>query len=770
MKPLYKSLLGFSAFIPALASARITDGRPNFLICVADDAAYDFWSIMGCGWVDTPNFDKVASEGILYTNCYTVNAKSAPSRACLLTGRNSWQLEDAANHICNFPQDQPVFPEVLAEGGYRTGYTCKGWGPGNPGQKDGKPRELTGKAYNSRSRNKATGGINRNDYSANFGDFLSDGEGPWCFWFGCKEPHRKYEYGTGISKGGKNPDMIAEVPPFWPDCPEVRCDMLDYALEVEHFDEEIGRMLAMLEENGQLENTVVIVTSDNGMPFPRCKGNNYEHSHHLPLAIMWKGGIASPGRVEKGFVSFTDLAPTILDLAGCDRRRMGKMSGKSLRANLTDASEGTGRDYVLLGRERDDNGRPADQGYPIRGIRSGEWLYLMNMKDGLLPGGDPTTGYRDVDSSPTKTAILELARSGADSLYWQKSLGPRPAYELYDIVSDPYCMHNLAEEKEYGKVRERLERKLKRELRKEKDPRMGPDGDIFDRYPYDKPEKAGVWEAVNEGRIEKPWLESSWVIPSDYEQFREYEQPFCLEAHRGLSNRYPENTILAFRKAAENASRYGGMETDVQMTSDGVLVCMHDKTIDRTTDGTGAVSDYTFEQLQQFWIDGGYGWDGQYSRQLKVPLFKDYLDICMEAGLKPYVELKLLTEDGIRKTVALLESYGWSDGYVLTSTNLEYLRTASEVSDMPLEYMKKVFTEEDIDGCRGLKNIVIRPSASYLTESIVKYCRKHGLELECYVIPVGDKVLVSRLRGWGVLGGTCNDFEGLGLPDETGGR
>ena len=767
MKILQKSVLGIAALGPALTAAQEKSAAPNFLICVADDASFDFWSKNGCEWLNTPSFDRVASEGVQYTNCYTVCAKSTPSRSCLLTGKYIWQLGEAANHICNFPEDEKVFPEVLSENGYFVGYTSKGWGPGNPGMKNGEVRQLTGIPYNSRLAVKPTAGISTNDYCANFADFLADaGKGrPWCFWFGSREPHRQYEYGTGVTKGKKSLDMIKQVPSFWPDCPEVRTDMLDYAYELEYFDKQIGRMIKMLEDSGQLDNTVVIITSDNGMPFPRCKGNNYEYSHHMPLAVMWKNGIANAGRKEDRFVSFVDVAPTILDLAGIDTAGTGMedMSGKSFKPNLIGAHDYTAKDYVLIGRERHDNGRPGDQGYPIRGIRSGKWLYLINLKPSLMPGGEPLTGYRDVDSSPTKTAILDSYSNGADTLCWQSSFGYRPEAELYDVETDPECMSNLAGQKVYRSVVKHLDKMLKQELRRQGDPRLGKDGDVFDRYPYDKPGKAGVYEQVKDGRLQKPWLASSWVVPTDYAQFSGYENSFCLEAHRGLSNRFPENTLLAFEMAAQNAERYGGMETDVQMTSDGVLVCMHDMTIDRTTDGTGKVEDYTYAELQNFLIDGGYGWSEEFAGLCRIPLFSDYLRICRESGMKPYVELKNLTEEGVRKTIEMIESFGFTDGYVVTSTNYDYLKIASECCDMPLEYMQKIFTKEDIDKYGGLKNIVIRPSAVYLTESIVRYCRKKGLPIECYCIPVGDKVLLSRLRGWGVTGGTCNDFEGLSL-------
>ncbi len=107
------------------------------------------------------------------------------------------------------------------------------------------------------------------------------------------------------------------MPPFWPEEDSIRLDILDYAYEIEWFDNHLQQMLTLLEEQGELENTVVIVTSDNGMPFPEgIKGQVYEYSNHLPIAIMWKGGIMNPGRKVDDFVNFIDLAPTFLEIAG----------------------------------------------------------------------------------------------------------------------------------------------------------------------------------------------------------------------------------------------------------------------------------------------------------------------------------------------------------------------------------------------------------------------------------------------------------------------
>src|SRR5690606_10647487 len=132
----------------------------------------------------------------------------------------------------------------------------------------------TGRSFDRRVTKPATSTISRNDYAANFADFLSacPKDRPWFFWYGSTEPHRPYEFGSGLRLTSKKLTDVNWVPSYWPDTDPVRTDLLDYAYEVEYFDQRLQTMLRNLEENGQFDNTLVIVTSDNGMPFPRLKG------------------------------------------------------------------------------------------------------------------------------------------------------------------------------------------------------------------------------------------------------------------------------------------------------------------------------------------------------------------------------------------------------------------------------------------------------------------------------------------------------------------
>ncbi|WPP51805.1 sulfatase family protein [Catalinimonas niigatensis] len=495
--------------------------RPNILFAIADDASFPHMGAYGTKWVNTPAFDRVAREGLLFMRAYTPNAKCAPSRACILTGRNSWQLEEAANHSPYFPAKFKTFVEALAAYGYQTGYTAKGWAPGDPGEVDGKKRELTGTPYNKFTTAPPTTSINSNDYARNFEDFLNQksDDQPFCFWYGSTEPHRRYEFRSGISKGGKKIEDIDNVPAFWPDTDTVRADMLDYAYEIEYFDEHLQQMIDLLEERGELDNTIIVVTADNGMPFPRIKGQEYEYSNHLPLAIMWKNGIRNPGRRIEDFVSFIDFTPTFLEAAEipADSSSMTSLTGKSL-TNIF-YSEAAGqvdpkRNAVIIGKERHDVGRPHDWGYPIRGIVTTEYLYLHNFEPDRWPAGNPETGYLNTDGSPTKTLILNGRKKQETAHFWKASFGKRPQEELYQISKDPACTDNLALHPEYQTMKDNLKSQLFDQLKKQGDPRMFGNGHTFDEYEYAGANSRNFYERYMHGEE----MKAGWVNETDFEK------------------------------------------------------------------------------------------------------------------------------------------------------------------------------------------------------------------------------------------------------------
>jgi len=334
--------------------------RPNILFAIADD-----WGahagVYGTPWVKTPAFDRIAKEGVLFTKAYTPVAKCAPSRAIVLTGRHAWQNEEAGNHMAFFPAKLKSWPEVLTEKGWHMGITGKGWGPGIANDANGKPRQITGKPFNQHKAKPPAAGMGNNDYAANFTDFLDAApkDGPWCFWYGSLEPHRGYEFQSGVKKGGKKLSDISKVPDYWPDDEIVRHDMLDYAFEVEHTDKHLARMIAELEKRGQLDNTLIIVTADHG----ECFGEHGHYRHgfelwqelvHVPWIFVLPG--AAPRRIEVTR-SHLDLAPTVLDLMGVPADPA--FTGRSLVPELYGA-EAEARDVIVdLPRTSDNDRRRA---------------------------------------------------------------------------------------------------------------------------------------------------------------------------------------------------------------------------------------------------------------------------------------------------------------------------------------------------------------------------------------------------------------------------
>ncbi len=492
--------------------------RPNILFAIADD-----WGLhagaYGTPWVRTPAFDRIAREGLLFKNAYTPMAKCAPSRAIILTGRHLWQNEEAGNHLSFFPSKLKSWPEVLTERGWHMGVTGKGWGPGIAKDANGNQRQITGKPFNKHKLTPSTADMSNNDYAANFKEFLdaTPKDAQWCFWYGSTEPHRSYEFQSGMKKGGKKLSDIPRVPEYLPDDEIVRHDMLDYAYEVEHTDNHLGLMIAELESRGKLDNTLIIVTSDHGMPFPRCKGYAYEDSNHIPLAVRWPAGMNKSSRLIDDFVNFTDLAATILDYSGIEERGSGMMSiiGKSWRPIFESDQAGRivpDRDHTLIGKERTDVGRPHDWGYPIRGIVTSTHLFLKNYEPMRWPAGNPETGYTDTDASPTKTFILELGRKDRTNMFWRLNFGMRPGEELYDLRGDAECTHNLASETVHSKWCVQLRERMETELKSQNDPRMEGNGNVFDDYLATN--GAGFYDKYLRG--EKP--KAGWIDESDIER------------------------------------------------------------------------------------------------------------------------------------------------------------------------------------------------------------------------------------------------------------
>lgn len=488
-KFLTKSAVGAAAGLSVLAPkrAQCSEKRPNILLVMSDDQSWLHASVYGCEFVQTPHFDRVARNGVLFNHAYAAAPGCSPSRAALLTGRNIWEIEEAAAHASIFPKKLTVYPDLLAQAGYHVGHTGKGWGPGSS-EAGGRKHNPAGPEYNEHPlENPPLSGIATNsDYLRNIDMFFDarPANTPFCLWVGSREGHRPFEPGSGHRAGKLIGDVT--VPAFLPDTPEVRSDFLDYAAEIEYFDATLGRILDKLEAIGELNNTLIAVTSDNGMGFPRAKGDLYEYGTRMPLAIAWGEGIKG-GRVVDDLVSLIDFAPTFLEAAGLEAP--SEMTGQSLMPILKSKKSGlvdSSRTHVLTGKERHSHQRHDNLGYPARAIRTREYLYIWNPKPDRWPGGD---SYQNIDSDKAKagatTSSIMKARKDFPSIRKLLDLAyaKRPGEELYRVAGDLECLHNLAGDSAYRNVLERLRKQLRKALREQGDPRILGYGDVFESYP-----------------------------------------------------------------------------------------------------------------------------------------------------------------------------------------------------------------------------------------------------------------------------------------------
>ena len=505
--------------------------RPNILFVFADDwgryaSAYGVAEPHGLNTiVQTPNFDRVAANGVLFTHAFVNSPSCTPCRSSLLSGQYFWRTGlGAILQGAVWDLSIPAFPLLLQESGYRIGHSAKVWSPGTPANAPiGAARTAFnkhGSQFNKFSQHVfAAEDPDRkqqellDEVRSNFQDFLKTRtkDEPFLYWWGPTNTHRTWIQGSGLKRWGIDPESLAGKLPKWlPDVPAVREDVADYLGEVQAVDAGLGVLLNELETTGQLANTLIIVSGDHGMPgVPHGKCNLYDSGAAVSLAVSWPGQIPA-GRVVDDFVSLPDLAPTLLD-AG-DVAVPDAMTARSLMPILRASGNGqidATRDHVVIGRERHVASARTDfLPYPQRAIRTAEFLYVRNFKPdrwpmGMAPGFGLPEGpmpsakdldastfaaFGDMDASPTKTWLLTDGLSDPEyRRFIEMEFARRPEEELYDLKNDPDQIHNVASQPEFAEARKNLSDRLLTILKDSGDPRVTGDGSKFDSPPYSDP-------------------------------------------------------------------------------------------------------------------------------------------------------------------------------------------------------------------------------------------------------------------------------------------
>ena len=524
--------------------------RPNILFAFADDwgryaSAYrEFDRLKLCDLIETPNFDRIAGEGALFTNALVPAPSCTPCRSSLLSGRYFWQTGLGAILAgARWDESIPTFPLLLEESGYFIGHTYKVW---SPGQTMNAPMGGVRTAYNSAGLDfnqfshwvtehrdelgAGEAGIDAakahllNETRENFRSFLTAREesSPFCYWWGPTNTHRTWEQGSGKALWGIEPDSLSgRLPEFLPNVHTIREDAADYLGECQAVDAGLGVLIDELDAIGELDNTVIVVSGDHGIPgMPRAKCNLYDIGCEVALAVRWPGTV-DPGRVVDDFVNLMDLGPTFCEIGGIEPHPT--MAGRSLMNVLRSSGNGridSSRDYVVTGRERHvAHARDGFLPYPQRALREADFIYVVNFEPDRWPMGDPkglddptTTPpdfqrlvddtfvtYRDMDGGPTKAWMIHHRDDHDVEPLYELAFGKRPREELYDLRRDPDYLDNVAANPDYESVRARMEARLLAILAEEDDPRLMEQPCRYEYEPY-------------AGPVDRAWFENAATV------------------------------------------------------------------------------------------------------------------------------------------------------------------------------------------------------------------------------------------------------------------
>ncbi|MCA9213095.1 MAG: sulfatase [Planctomycetales bacterium] len=513
----------------AFVATTQADDRPNILFAFADDwgrYASKYAELDGPGTVNdaikTPNFDRIANEGVVFRNAFVTAPSCTPCRSSLLSGQYFFRTGRAAILQGAIWDPQiPSYPLLLRDSGYHIGHTYKVWSPGTPADAPYGAAEFryveSGRSFNGFSQAVTRQLVQQNvpiektrrdlldEVVGNFESFLSKREDsqPFCYWFGPTNVHRKWIAGSGKKLWGIDPDSLkGKLPKFLPDVPVVREDFADYLGEAMAFDAALGELIKKLDATGELNNTIIVVSGDHGAPgFPRGKCNLYDFGTAVPLAVRWPKKIPA-GRVVDDLVNLMDLAPTFLELGNVEIPEV--MTGNSIVPLLKSQDSGQidpDRTWVITGRER--HVAAAREGftpYPHRALRTKDYLYIVNFRPDRWPMGDPKAviddaaqsrdeltnntfaAFADFDASPTKAWLIENRETEPD--YYDLAFGKRPREELFVLKSDPNQIVNVASNQEFAEVKQRLHDQLMAELKRVGDPRVDGNGEHFETPPF----------------------------------------------------------------------------------------------------------------------------------------------------------------------------------------------------------------------------------------------------------------------------------------------
>jgi N-sulfoglucosamine sulfohydrolase len=476
---LTSSLLTTSAILSGQQNAR---RRPNILILSCEDTSPD----LGCYGVPearTPNLDRFATQGVRYTNAYSVYGVCAPSRSSIITAM--YPASIGTQHMRSEGVPPPhvrCFTEYLRAAGYYTTNNVKtDYNFASP------PSAWDENSNKAHWRNRPAG----MPFYSVF-NIVTTHESQ------IRAPETDFQKQTArLKQEDRHDPAKAQLPPYYPDTPVVRQDWARYFDLVTAMDLQMADLLKQLEEDGLADNTIVFFWGDHGRGLPRAKRWIYDSGIQVPFLVRWPG-VLKPGTVSDRLISLMDLGPTCLSIAGI--QPPAYMQG---RAFLGDFAAGVKeREYIHAARDR------MDETYDIiRGVRDKRYKYIRNFQP-----GKPYVQYIDyMEQMPTMRELRRLNKDGKLEGPQRNFFAPeKPKEELYDTSSDPHEVSNLAEKPEHQKTLARMRAELERWMKDIHDTGLMPEAELKERM-----RPGGVWQttAVPQVRREGEFLEASCSTP-----------------------------------------------------------------------------------------------------------------------------------------------------------------------------------------------------------------------------------------------------------------
>jgi N-sulfoglucosamine sulfohydrolase len=439
-------LLAGAVSLPVHGADAASSARPNVILFIADDVSWNDLGCYGNSAARTPHIDRLAAQGRRFDAAYLTASSCSPSRSSIVTGRYPHNNGRASELHQPISAHLPWFPRLLRDAGYYTALSGKHHMTSDQPAAGESPQPA---AFDHVDAGKLPGNSGGH---ANWIKVLQERpkDKPFFGWFAALDAHRDWdgdrEWRPELYGPQHEPARVI-VPPFLHDDAATRTDLASYYNEITRFDYYIGQVVAELEKQGALANTLLLIMADNGRPFPRAKTRLHDSGMKTYFVAHWPAGLAQPGQPSASLVSAIDVAPTVLAAAGVPAA--ATMQGVSFLPVLKDPaasvrrhafSEHNWHDYEAHGRA----------------VRSEGYLYILNHRPAFAWQG-PADSVRSPSHQALRAArdTTKLSPAQADVF-----LAPRPSEELYHTASDPHQLKNLAAEPQHRAVKVRLAKLL----------------------------------------------------------------------------------------------------------------------------------------------------------------------------------------------------------------------------------------------------------------------------------------------------------------------